>query len=78
MLRTKQYLVAIRPTDGALIMSTMLFGDEIVAQGELDDLPAGSERASARELTWPAADRRADRDFDPGRITTPTASACST
>ena len=68
VLRTKEYLAAIRPTDGALMMSTMVFGDEIVPPGKIDELPAGSGRASAREVEM--ARRLIDSltvDFDPGR-----------
>ena len=30
VIRTKEYLAAIRPTGGSLIMTTMVFGDEVV------------------------------------------------
>jgi DNA end-binding protein Ku len=36
VMRNKQYLAAIRPLDGALAMSTMLFSDEVVPRSELD------------------------------------------
>ncbi|MDQ6927445.1 MAG: Ku protein [Actinomycetota bacterium] len=55
VLRTKQYLAAIRPKDKALVIETMLFADEIVAADELD-LPdedvdvAPREEKMAREL----------------------------
>jgi DNA end-binding protein Ku len=39
VMRTKQYLTAIRPLDGALAMSTMRFADEVVARKDLDELP---------------------------------------
>jgi DNA end-binding protein Ku len=41
VMRTKQYLAAIRPFEGALAVSTMLFHDEIVPVGEIDDVPSG-------------------------------------
>ncbi len=38
VMRTKQYLVAIRPTDGALMMSTMVYADELVPTEEIPGL----------------------------------------
>ncbi|MDQ6910058.1 MAG: Ku protein [Actinomycetota bacterium] len=55
VLRTKQYLAAIRPKDRALVIETMLFADEIVPADELD-LPdedvdvAPREEKMARQL----------------------------
>ncbi len=39
VLRTKQYLCAVRPLGKALAVSTMLYSDEVVSQDELEDLP---------------------------------------
>ncbi|HUR18233.1 MAG TPA: Ku protein [Acidimicrobiales bacterium] len=52
VMRTKQYLVAVRPVGEALVMSTMNFADEVVPQEELEGLPASekSARVSDREL----------------------------
>jgi DNA end-binding protein Ku len=47
VMRTKQYLVAIRPTDGVLMMSTMVYADELVAA---DDVP-GLEELADIEIT---------------------------
>ncbi|MGB5760384.1 MAG: Ku protein [Acidimicrobiales bacterium] len=47
VMRTKQYLVAIRPTDGLLMMSTMVYADELVAA---DDVP-GLEELEDIEIT---------------------------
>ncbi|MGI9599042.1 MAG: Ku protein [Acidimicrobiales bacterium] len=47
VMRTKQYLVAIRPTDGLLMMSTMVYADELVAS---DDVP-GLEELGEIEVT---------------------------
>jgi DNA end-binding protein Ku len=41
VMRTKQYLAAVRPLDGVLAISTMLFGDEVVDRKDIDQLPAG-------------------------------------
>lgn len=43
VLRTKQYLCAVRPVDGRLVLSTMVYADELVDPAEipgLDDLDA--------------------------------------
>jgi DNA end-binding protein Ku len=52
VLRTKENLVAIRPAPGdVLMMETMIFADEVVPAGEIDDLPEAKElKASDREL----------------------------
>ena len=57
VMRTKQYLAAIRPVDGKLMISTMVYADEIVAPTEvelfdgLDDIEvADSEVETARQL----------------------------
>ena len=39
MLRTKEYLAAIRPAGDVLTMETMLFADELIAGRPLDELP---------------------------------------
>jgi DNA end-binding protein Ku len=51
VMRTKQYLVAIRPVGEALVMSTMNFADEVVPQEELEGLPGQAANVSDRELT---------------------------
>jgi DNA end-binding protein Ku len=50
VMRTKQYLAAIRPLDGALAMSTMRFADEVVARRDLDELPARRTKPEPKEL----------------------------
>ena len=39
VLRSKQYIVALRPAGDALCMSTLYFADEVVDQDSLDELP---------------------------------------
>ncbi|MGZ4174400.1 MAG: non-homologous end joining protein Ku [Solirubrobacteraceae bacterium] len=52
VLRTKQQLAALRPTGDVMTLSTMLFGDEVLAPDRLDELDAVSEaEASKREVT---------------------------
>jgi DNA end-binding protein Ku len=51
VLRSKQQLCALRPTDGVLTLSTMLFGDEVLAPDRLDELDSITEaEATDREL----------------------------
>ena len=50
VMRTKQYLAAIRPRDGVLAMSTMLFPDEVVAPDEVPDVPDRMPSVSDREV----------------------------
>ena len=49
VMRTKQYLAAIRPLQGALAMSTMRFADEVVSIEDLGGLPE-LEAPSEKEL----------------------------
>ena len=50
VLRSKEYLTAIRPAGDVLTMETMLFADELVPSDRLDELPDDDTRASDREL----------------------------
>ena len=52
VLRSKEQLVAIRPAPGGvLMMETMIFADEVIPPGDLDDLPGADElQVSEREL----------------------------
>lgn len=49
VIRTKQYLAAIRPYNGALALETMYFPDEVVSLKEISGLPK-SQRLADREL----------------------------
>ena len=50
-MRTKQYLCAIRAHDGALVMSTMVYADEVNDPAELPELAAVAEvEVNEREL----------------------------
>ena len=71
VMRTKQYLAAIRPQDGTLVLSTMVYADELVARSEigefdtLDDIKIEKkELAMAEQLI-----ASLDADFEPGRHT---------
>jgi DNA end-binding protein Ku len=70
VMRTKQYLAAIRPLEDALVVSTMLFHDEVVPVSDIDDIPTGrsgpkvssSEVKMAGQIIESMA-----RDWDPDR-----------
>jgi DNA end-binding protein Ku len=50
VLRSKEYLAAIRPAEGALTLSTMLFADEIVKSAELETYLPGDVKLTDKEL----------------------------
>src|ERR1700730_9463526 len=51
VLRSKQQLCALRPAGDVLTLSTMLFGDEVLAPDRLDELESVSDaEASDREM----------------------------
>ena len=69
VMRTKQYLVAIRPSNGALMMSTMVYADEVVA---VDDIPGleDLDEFEATEAELAMASQLIDSltaDFEPER-----------
>lgn len=71
VMRTKQYLAAIRPVDGKLVLSTMVYADEIVGSDEvelfagLDDIEiADKEVEMARQLI-----SSLEADFEPEKHT---------
>ncbi|MDP9074694.1 MAG: Ku protein [Actinomycetota bacterium] len=51
VLRTKQYLAALRPKDGVLVLSTMLFADEVIATGDLNVPTTEATNPAPRELS---------------------------
>jgi len=58
VMRTKQYLAAVRPgPDGVLVLSTMLYADEVVPVDRLEGLPGPDSLAevSDRELQMASA-----------------------
>ena len=50
VMRTKQYLAAIRPYDGVLALSTMLFEDEVVPKSDIDDIDLRGGKVTDREV----------------------------
>jgi DNA end-binding protein Ku len=70
VLRSKQQLCALRPTEGVLTLTTMLFGDEVLGTDRIDELESiGEAEASERELKM--ARQLIDSlsgEFDPSRF----------
>jgi DNA end-binding protein Ku len=67
VLRSKEQLVAIRPGDGVLRMSTMRFADELVDANDLD-IPAPRKKPAPKEIQM--ASKLVDgfaEEFDPKR-----------
>jgi DNA end-binding protein Ku len=50
VLRTKEYLCAIRPLGKAIALNTMLYADEVVAASDIDALPERRSHVSDKEL----------------------------
>ena len=69
VLRSKEQLVAIRPSGDLLMMETMIFHDEVVPHDDIDDLPdSKSLKVSDREVKM--AQQLIDSlssDFDPSK-----------
>jgi DNA end-binding protein Ku len=68
VLRTKQYLAAVRPMERVLAVSTMLYADEIVEQDELDGVPGSEAKPRDKELNM--AEQLIESlaaEFDPGK-----------
>ena len=68
VIRSKESLVAIRPSGRVMTMSTMLFHDEVIDGEDLDDAPEAEAKASKRELEM--AQQLIESlatDFDPDR-----------
>jgi DNA end-binding protein Ku len=70
VIRSKQQLCALRPAGQVMALSTMLFGDEVLAPDRLDELDTIDEaEASERELTMAQQlISSLSADFDPGRF----------
>ncbi|HTW07365.1 MAG TPA: Ku protein [Acidimicrobiales bacterium] len=50
VLRTKEYLAALRPREGTLVLSTLLFADEVVETDELEVQTTKDTKPSEREV----------------------------
>jgi DNA end-binding protein Ku len=68
VLRSKEYLVAIRPAGDVLTMETMLFADELISADGLDELPETDVQATERELSMARQLIEAQAsEFDPSK-----------
>ncbi|MBA2283305.1 MAG: Ku protein [Actinomycetota bacterium] len=70
VMRSKQYLCAIRPKDGKLLLSTMVYADEVNSSAEIKEYEAveaaelnDRELAMAKQLV-----ESLSTDFEPGRF----------
>lgn len=50
VLRSKEYLAALRPLDGAIAISTLVYADEVVPVSQLEGLPDEDIELSDREV----------------------------
>src|SRR5689334_13353451 len=50
VIRSKEYLTAIRPAGDVLTMETMLFADELIDPDDIDELPDEDVNATDREV----------------------------
>ena len=67
VMRTREYLAAVRELDGALTLSTMLFADEV---RDIGMLPKADSKPTARAIDDAVAViRERSVDWDPGRYT---------
>jgi DNA end-binding protein Ku len=70
VLRTKQYLAALRPHEGVLVLSTMLFADEVVQTADLDVQTTRDTKPSEREVTMARQlVSSLSADWDPAKYT---------
>jgi DNA end-binding protein Ku len=69
VLRSKEYLVAVRERDGLLSLTTMLFADEIRHPASISAVPSGRAGAPRRGEVDQAVEiiEEMTRDFDPKR-----------
>jgi len=69
VMRTKQYLASVRAKSGALVLSTMLYEDEVVVPDQVEGLPdAESVAPSAKEVAM--AEQLIESlttEFEPGK-----------
>ncbi len=69
VMRNKQYVAAIRAVDGRLMLSTMVFAEEVVDSGAIDELRAldGIEVTDRESLMAEALVESLAAAFDPGK-----------
>jgi DNA end-binding protein Ku len=69
VMRNKQYVAAVRASEGTLLMSTMVFADEVVPRESIDELGVlDSIEVSAKEVKMAEAlVESLSADFDPSK-----------
>ena len=65
VMRTKEYLAAIRSTQGALVISTLLYGDEVVADRDARNARYRNRVQRTRAEDGRGADREPHREVRP-------------
>ena len=70
VMRTKQYLAALRPKDGKLLLSTMIFADEVAPVEEVTELASMDDvKVSDKELAMASQlIESLSTDFEPERF----------
>jgi DNA end-binding protein Ku len=70
VMRTKQYLAALRVVDGVLVLSTMLYADEVVPASDLDIPDTSDIEVTERELKMARqlVDSLTVDDFEPDKF----------
>jgi DNA end-binding protein Ku len=69
VFRNKEHLAALRPSNGALTLTTMRFADEVVPPSDLDEvLPSGKPKLAKKEQEMAEAlIESLSTEFDPGQ-----------
>jgi DNA end-binding protein Ku len=68
VIRSKEYLTAIRPAGDVLTMETMLFADELIDPNQIEEVPDADVRATEREVDMARQLIESQAtDFDPAR-----------
>jgi DNA end-binding protein Ku len=68
VIRSKEYLTAIRPAGDVLTMETMLFADELIDPNQIEEVPDADVRATEREVDMARQLIESQAtDFDPTR-----------
>jgi len=70
VMRTKQYLCAVRVVDGMLVLSTMLFADEVIPASDMDMPDTTDIEVTERELKMARqlVDSLSVDDFEPEKF----------
>ena len=70
VMRTKQYLCAVRVVDGVLVLSTMLYDDEVIKPGDMEIPDTSEVEVSEKELKMARSlvDSLSVDQFEPGKF----------